>query len=218
MYFLWVHRENHKTCWSWFEILFLKAHFISNYIYQIEESSCLCFVIACLDAGQKVKWWVYSLLAARWSSVAEQEQWLRVLVLLYSNINIFCIERGTSGEPGTALVYIAKSPSSPHPALRHPQNLFHQGLLNLNWENNGAFQREPLTPAAWLALLWFLCELDWLPREHILYLVRLLIKEAGAWFVKNVKNTFSLDCSIIQFLWAHFIEDSRWDKYQAVFR
>lgn len=150
--------------------------------------------------------------------MAQQEQWLSVLVLLYSNTSIFCIVRGASREPGTALVYIAKSPSSPHPALRHPQNLFHQGLLSLNWGNNGAFQKEPLTPAALLALLWLLCELDWLPSEHILYLVRLLIKEAGAWFVKNAKNTSSLDCCIIQFLWAHFTKDSRWDQYQVAFR
>lgn len=36
--------------------MFLKAHFISNYIFQIKESRCLCFVIACLDVVQKVKW------------------------------------------------------------------------------------------------------------------------------------------------------------------
>lgn len=115
-----------------------------------------------------------------------------VCFALFKHEHLLHYKRDLCGLRRTPIVYIPKSPSSLHPGLRHPQNIFHQGLFSLNCENNGAFHKEPLTSAALLVPLWFLCELDWLPREHTLYFVRFLIKEAGTWFVKNWEEYVSV--------------------------
>lgn len=91
--------------------MFLKAHFISNYIFQIKESSCLCFVIACLDVVQKVKW--MSLQSPNWEHT-EAAMVSALVCLAFINIHISCVVRGSSSDLQGRLWFALLSLFPPH--------------------------------------------------------------------------------------------------------